>query len=444
AIALGQRVESYAVQYWDGRAWQTASKGTTIGHKKLDRFEPVTAQRVRLVVEKALACPTISAFGLYFARRTTIREMRRLPMLASRTGRRLVTLLALLAGFLSSVVSYAAEQSTLLWEIGKADNSFAEFALAPNAYSRLREDGFCVVGQFQPDRDWPYVQPGPVDAWGGARSHTFTVVFGLKTPPKSGTCRLLVDLVDTHWGNPPELRIDVNNTSFKHPTPRGAGDESIRGQAAKGKECTFDVAFPAEALRAGVNEIGITTTTGSWILYDWVGLETPTGVELVPVQGTVVGAVRSTPALIEKTGRLYQPLQIPLRHFGEPVEAVVRVTGAEPVKVAMHPGIQTIDAVVPAVEKDTPVAIGVDVAGKTIASQQLMLSPVRKWEVYLLPHSHVDIGYTLVQTEVEKRQWSHLDAALAACLRTANYPAGSRYKWNVEVLWAGFSGQRRQ
>ncbi|HEX2973163.1 MAG TPA: discoidin domain-containing protein, partial [Tepidisphaeraceae bacterium] len=68
AIALGQRVESYAVQYWDGRAWQTASKGTTIGHKKLDRFEPVTAQRVRLVVDKALACPTISTFGLYFAR----------------------------------------------------------------------------------------------------------------------------------------------------------------------------------------------------------------------------------------------------------------------------------------------------------------------------------------------------------------------------------------
>jgi alpha-L-fucosidase len=68
AIALGQRVESYAVEYWDGSAWKTISKGTTIGHKKLDRFEPVTAQRVRLVVDKSLACPTISTFGLYNAR----------------------------------------------------------------------------------------------------------------------------------------------------------------------------------------------------------------------------------------------------------------------------------------------------------------------------------------------------------------------------------------
>ncbi|MGE5611426.1 MAG: alpha-L-fucosidase [Bacillota bacterium] len=68
AIALGQRVESYVVEYWDGSSWQVLSKGTTIGHKKLDRFEPVTAQRVRLVVDKSLACPTISAFGLYNAR----------------------------------------------------------------------------------------------------------------------------------------------------------------------------------------------------------------------------------------------------------------------------------------------------------------------------------------------------------------------------------------
>ena len=65
AIALGQRVESYQVQVQDGNAWRTISKGTTIGHKKLDRFPPVTAQRVRLVIDKALACPTIATFGLY-------------------------------------------------------------------------------------------------------------------------------------------------------------------------------------------------------------------------------------------------------------------------------------------------------------------------------------------------------------------------------------------
>ena len=66
-ISLGQRVEEYHLEYWDGAVWKNIVKGTTIGHKKLDRFNPVTAQRVRLVIDKALACPTIQTFGLYFA-----------------------------------------------------------------------------------------------------------------------------------------------------------------------------------------------------------------------------------------------------------------------------------------------------------------------------------------------------------------------------------------
>ena len=67
AIALGQRVESYHLEYRDGAAWKEFAGGTTIGHKRLDRFEPVTAQHVRLVIDKALACPAISSFSLYLS-----------------------------------------------------------------------------------------------------------------------------------------------------------------------------------------------------------------------------------------------------------------------------------------------------------------------------------------------------------------------------------------
>ncbi len=68
-IALGQRVEEYAVEAWDGGAWKEVVSGTTIGHKRLDRFPAVTTDKVRLVIKKALACPTIQAFGLYEAPR---------------------------------------------------------------------------------------------------------------------------------------------------------------------------------------------------------------------------------------------------------------------------------------------------------------------------------------------------------------------------------------
>ena len=62
--------------------------------------------------------------------------------------------------------------------------------------------------------------------------------------------------------------------------------------------------------------------------------------------------------------------------------------------------------------------------------------PARQWVVYLLPHSHVDIGYTHVQTEVERKHWSYYQQAIEAARRTADYPPDARFKWNVEVLWA--------
>ena len=61
---------------------------------------------------------------------------------------------------------------------------------------------------------------------------------------------------------------------------------------------------------------------------------------------------------------------------------------------------------------------------------------MRKWVVYLLPHSHVDIGYTQLQADVEKKQWQNIDTALDLIRKTADYPAEARFKWNAEVLWA--------
>jgi len=67
AIAYGQQVVRYTLlaQSGPGRPWTTLTRGTTIGHKKLDRFSPVTASRVRLTIDSALAPPRIARVGLY-------------------------------------------------------------------------------------------------------------------------------------------------------------------------------------------------------------------------------------------------------------------------------------------------------------------------------------------------------------------------------------------
>ncbi len=65
-ISLGQRVAGYHVEVMgeDG-AWKTVAKGTTIGYRKLDRFPAVRGTRLRLVIEKSLACPAIRGFGVH-------------------------------------------------------------------------------------------------------------------------------------------------------------------------------------------------------------------------------------------------------------------------------------------------------------------------------------------------------------------------------------------
>ncbi len=61
---------------------------------------------------------------------------------------------------------------------------------------------------------------------------------------------------------------------------------------------------------------------------------------------------------------------------------------------------------------------------------------MKKLTVYITPHSHTDIGYTEIQTAIEAKQVQNLVDGIAAAKRTADYPEGARFVWNVEVLWA--------
>ena len=79
---------------------------------------------------------------------------------------------ALLGGGEHLIVFAAVSQ--LLWQIGTPDTNDLEFALAPADYAQFETDAFYVVGESDPKRDWPYVHPGPTDAWAGSRQHTFT------------------------------------------------------------------------------------------------------------------------------------------------------------------------------------------------------------------------------------------------------------------------------
>ncbi|MCX7827058.1 MAG: polysaccharide lyase family protein, partial [Verrucomicrobiae bacterium] len=330
-----------------------------------------------------------------------------------------------------------ANEAKLLWEIGKADRNNAEFALAPGDFSGYRDDARFVVGRSEAKKDWPYVQPGPLDSWAGTRPHTFTVVFGVKQKPDAGACRLLVDLLDTHSVSPPKLKVVVNGRPFELPLPKGASDASIRGEPAKGRPHVARVEFPATLLRAGRNEITLTTLSGSWLLYDRVALETPAGVEteLVEAQGTAIVAAEVSPAPVERDGKRCHRITVTLVHSGDIVNAVIRLDDATEQlarrMLTLASGRHTLELFVPAVSKARYATLAVTVAGETLDSRPVTLVPGVE-QVVLVFKTHFDIGYTdMASNVVQRYRTTMIDQALAVVDQNRDLPTAQQFAWTI-------------
>ena len=86
--------------------------------------------------------------------------------------------------------------------------------------------------------------------------------------------------------------------------------------------------------------------------------------------------------------------------------------------------------------QDTVLPLQVELDGRLALEETLQLKRVQPREIHLLPHSHVDIGYSDPQAAVERKQWKNLRDAVELARKTASYPPEARFKWNVEGLWS--------
>jgi len=64
-LSLGQRVDGFALDFWDGGEWKEFAAATSIGSQRLVTSRYVTTAKVRLRITKAAVCPAISEVGLF-------------------------------------------------------------------------------------------------------------------------------------------------------------------------------------------------------------------------------------------------------------------------------------------------------------------------------------------------------------------------------------------
>lgn len=149
--------------------------------------------------------------------------------------------------------------------------------------------------------------------------------------------------------------------------------------------------------------------------------------------------VQPTVLFVEEGGALKQRIDLAVDYDGPAAPAKVTIQGFRKTIAltvdSLTPGKSVVPVLIPDLLQPARITFQV-AAGKAEASREVMLAPQRKWTLYLLPHSHSDIGYTELQTRVTKNHVEYLDAVLDFCKATDEYPDEAKFRWNIEVSWS--------
>lgn len=164
--------------------------------------------------------------------------------------------------------------------IGDFDGRTLELLDAPSSYTQIPTQFPEALVEYEqgvddPGTAWPYLLPGPGDAWAGKRAYRARWTLTLEEAPKADL-DLAVWLVDTtRLGG--ILRVSANGehvTDIELPlgSTRGSreGDATVPGSPLV--RSFHEQALPAALLQAGPNVIEFELAEGGWVAWDAVGV----------------------------------------------------------------------------------------------------------------------------------------------------------------------------
>ena len=358
-------------------------------------------------------------------------------------------LLALILTLTFAVCARAQEERPL-WQIGEFNSSSDEF-------------GAQAPGPFYPAKgrakDWGATQQAVVEAKADPASAR-RIRFDLADAP-SGIYTLRLGLIMTS-PRLPVVQVEVNgHRGWFYQRPESEYKEGnleayTFPQYALG---VLPAGIPAEFLRQGANEIALTAvadpasaalpggedTSDALLRYDALALvrgEKGRRGE----DGWSRPTLHVTPTALYKRegGKLYEVVHVTRGWTGRARPGTLRFSvggwsATRDLAMAREFGEQRFEFLVPEFAAGTTTKVYVDYGSGITPGVSMKLTPKRKWTVYMVPHEHLDVGYSDFQTKLAELHSRIIDEALEMTTERPEFRFSLDGYWQAQQFLEGRS-----
>ncbi|MBN1851534.1 MAG: hypothetical protein JW829_02385 [Pirellulales bacterium] len=151
--------------------------------------------------------------------------------------------------------------------------------------------------------------------------------------------------------------------------------------------------------------------------------------------------IKPTVFFVSEQGQLFQVAEVTVENSSSTaMEAILKATcQSEPprlVSCKLPAGKTTVQVTVPDHRKPASIQFELAAHGQVQDGRSVDWIPQRHWQIFFIPITHHDLGYTDTIENVMNQYADFYDDVLRFCRETDDWPEEARYRYTVEGCWS--------